>query len=185
MKVVSAIGEILNVNRPAPSRKFRDVNTLVVHRYSIAHVPGYKDDAASAAKFFRHHPDGLKATNGLFAYHFLLHEDGLAEQCLPLLKKGAAAIGLNTKGIQIACVGDFRKKPMPKAQLEALTDLCAILSGIATNIVGHTEVHGASHDPNKDCPGKALDLNALRASVATRRLTVGTNLDPRDYGIIW
>lgn len=175
MTIVSVIGEILKINTAARRRSIGQVKHLVVHRNSIA-----KDPIEMAQRF----RDPSLKTGGAFPYHFLVLDDETVYQCLPLTKIGEAAKGLNTSGIQLCAIGDFRKSPPSAKQYSTLVDLAALLSGAATDILGHTERTGHSLDPNKICPGKHLSLDKFRADVEKRRTVLPRNLDPRAYGVI-
>lgn len=175
MTVVSVIGEILKINTAARRRSIGQIKHLVIHRNALS------DDPIAMAQRFR---DPSLKTGGAFPYHFLVLDNETVYQCLPLTKIGEAASGLNTSGIQVCGIGDFRKSPPSSKQYNAMVDLCALLSGAANVIVGHTELKGHSHDPNKVCPGKHLDLNKFRADVESRKTVLPRSLDPRSYGIV-
>jgi N-acetyl-anhydromuramyl-L-alanine amidase AmpD len=113
-------------------------------------------------------------TGGKFPYHLLITQAGTIEQCLPLSYNAPAAMSeLNRTGIHIALVGDFRKEAPRNDQEVTLANLCHTLQ-LAYNwkleIVGHTDKAGSSSDPNKECPGRKLDLDHLRETLDDERI---------------
>lgn len=104
-------------------------------------------------------------TLGKFPYHALVLSDGRVQQCLPFSYIAPAALKrLNSDGIHVALLGDFRKTPVPLLQYDALAELCRLIQ-VAFNwgleMRGHTDTVGSSSDPNKECPGQYLDVSAL------------------------
>lgn len=136
-------------------RSISAVKFLVIHRIGIG------IDAEEIAAWYAANP---QYTGGKMPYHTIIKRDGTVEQAVSLNKVAPGATFLNYNGIQIALVGDFRKAPPTPAQAEALVkvakELCNWMGTPA--IVGHTEVQGASANPNKVCPGKHLNLSGLR-----------------------
>jgi len=148
-----------------PKRRLSKVSHLVIHRCDVglsahdAHL-AYRDTRKYEAGWY---------TGGRFPYHYLIGKDGLVEQCLPTSFIGYAAKGLNECGIHIALIGDFRKHAPTAEQVEALQELCRRLQlgfGRKLKVRGHTEEPGASVDPNKECPGRYLDVAELRQRLA-------------------
>lgn len=121
--------------------------------------------------------DPALGTGGAFPYHFLVMPDG---QIVQMARIGVATPGagsLNAHAIHIALPGDFRHKPPPVEQYQALLDLMALLVALAPNVSRHSPSKaGASKDPNKECPGEALDVNLAleRAKVRAQSLSVHT-----------
>lgn len=72
--------------------------------------------------------------------------------------------------IGVACIGDFRKTRLSTAQRRGLimvvTDLMKMCNLEAMSLYGHDELPGSSKDPDKECPGDAMDVPWLRDSIA-------------------
>jgi N-acetyl-anhydromuramyl-L-alanine amidase AmpD len=127
--------------------------------------------AGSAADFDRQHRE--KGWEGL-GYHFVIGngsmtEDGRVEagERWAAQRDGAhAKAEWNARAVGICLVGNFEDEAPSAAQQAALERLCRWLCrrcGIPpANVLGHGETHG-----NRTlCPGKLLDLEALRRRLA-------------------
>lgn len=100
-------------------------------------------------------PAGL-GTGGRAPYHILVRRDAAAtaEQLLPLTVQGCHSRGYNGRSWALAFVGETPTD----AQYRRIVEVSAILlpaNGGLWN-TGHTELPGASGDPNKRCPGPGL-----------------------------
>lgn len=164
------------------SRPLYDIDTIVLHRISVAHVHGFDDSPMGIARFFEEHPEGIAACGGSPPYHFLIDAKGIIHQALRLLEVANGAKGFNRRGIQIALIGNFTKAPPSKEQLAAAEQLCAALALFSLEVMGHTEKPGTSTDPNKDCPGRFIDLPKFRAMVKLRAAAIPQQ-PPAVYGI--
>jgi N-acetyl-anhydromuramyl-L-alanine amidase AmpD len=147
---------------------------LVVHRISLAaiEVPDELLDGPTLARKFRTHFELRPVTGGLVPYHFLVRWDGLVEQLLPLEVCGAHAKEANAKSWAVAVVGTTAAN---EAQQAGLLRVCRWLLGKRPlEIVGHTDIEGASSDPDKRCPWPVVDVEGLRARVLkSEALVVG------------
>ena len=92
-------------------RHLSDIIGVVVHR--IGPVSGVHkgkrwplSEAETIARFFQNFP-----AIGKMPYTFVVLPNGDVEQALPLSYRAPGAINLNPNFIQVAVVGDFRKKP--------------------------------------------------------------------------
>lgn len=150
-------------------RSLLDINYLVIHRTigntAVESIAEFK----KVGKF-----EAGSYTGGIYPYHFFLPYYGDPVQCLPLGRVGPAALQkLNNEGIHIALAGDLRVKPPSDGQVVKLHQLCASIQAAFNyrlKIIGHTEDEElanlkGSMDPTKVCPGKMLNLNALRRYV--------------------
>ena len=180
MEVRSALA-LFDFGQPK-SRPLYDIDTIVVHRISVAHVHGFDDTPLGIASFFETHPEGIAACGGSPPYHFLIDAKGIIHQALRLLEVANGAKGYNRRGIQVALIGNFTKQPPTPEQLRAAEQLCAALSLFHLDIIGHTEKPGTSADPTKDCPGRHLDLPKFRAMVKLRAAAISQQ-PPAVYGI--
>jgi hypothetical protein len=153
------------------ARPVGDVVGVVVHRIEVSQEdPTYGDGPAEIARFFREHPIGVAATGGAMPYPVIIEPDGQVTQTLPLGRVSPHAVSHNPTTVGVALVGDFRGRPPTEAQLTALDGVCvALLRHLgcgASALHGHDELTGGSRDPNKECPGRMLPMDALRARVA-------------------
>jgi N-acetylmuramoyl-L-alanine amidase len=106
-------------------------------------------------------------------YHFGVELVGDGYEVLvgrPETSEGAACYqqGMNKRGIQVCCVGDYDSVAPPDKMLEILVDrllipLCFRYSIVPANIQGH-EVYATY----KSCPGKLFDMDKLRGLVWNR-----------------
>lgn len=162
------------------TREFTDVNSVVVHRIEVSQEdPSYSDTAAGVARFFAEHEVGRQATGGQMPYPILIAADGSVVQTLPLDRVAPHARSHNVSGIGVGCLGDFREREPPAAQLNALVEVCASLCRSFTikpdAVSGHDELIDASHDPDKECPGRTISMDGLRSRVA-EAMTDGAKL---------
>jgi hypothetical protein len=108
-------------------------------------------------------PNGL-GTGGRPPYHLLVRTDAVVEQVLPLEVRGAHAVGINAESWAVAIAGDGR--PCSAEQLRTAAALCALLVPVSgAELVGHTDLAGASRDSSKRCPWPVVDVTQLRAMV--------------------
>ena len=110
-------------------------------------------------------------TGGQMPYTFIIRTDGTIDQCLRLTDTGPHAKRWNSTSVSIALIGDFTKHEPTNEQMCSLIELCCPLYTYGMTIHGHTELQGASSDAKKDCPGRLLDLDALRSEVHFRHET--------------
>lgn len=97
-------------------------------------------------------------------YHFVIEKDGLLAPGRVQSERGAHCVagGMNGKALGVALIGNFeRRHPYPE-QLAALRELLPRLMREhripVAKVLGHREVNGAA----TLCPGRHLDLGALR-----------------------
>lgn len=147
------------------SRALKDIDRVVVHR--IDRELGL--DAVAIARSFRDRSSMYSAgmyTNGEMPYTFVICEDGAVDQSLELSDAGPHARKWNTPAVGIAVIGDFREHVPKAAQwvnlVELSVELLRWLGLSSTGLYGHDELPGGSVDPLKKCPGKHLDMHALR-----------------------
>lgn len=139
------------------------VKYLVIHRLHLRRL-GILDKDLDGAKIIEAFKNPKMKTKGRPPYHAVVKQDAGVEQMLPLAVKGAHAVGYNWQSWGIAVVGDFTKEKPVEGQTEALLEVCRVLAvaNSGLEIVGHTELPGASDDPNKVCPGEFLPLPWVR-----------------------
>lgn len=150
------------------------IETVVVHRLSLARDvpqnPRVVDDSrldgeCIADGFIGHKQMG---TGGEVPYHVLVRQDATVEQLLPLIQRGAHAIGYNARSWAVAVAGNWDETAMPTHICEAMIDVVATLAVLPMNVHGHTELAGASKDPKKRCPGRFVNMDEIREAVRKR-----------------
>ena len=150
-----------------------NVDMVVVHRLQLCTrttanphpVPNDRLDADAMREAFERPGMG---TGGRVPYHALLKPDLVVEQLLPLVVQGSHASGYNWQSWGVAVVGNYDEIEMPDRVWRTLVDLLAVLAVVPRNVQGHTELHGASLDPSKRCPGRFVSMDRLRAEVDGR-----------------
>lgn len=100
-------------------------------------------------------------------YHFVIEKDGLAVPGRVLSERGAHCVagGMNALALGVALIGNFEeRRPYPE-QSAALQELLSRLMREyripVSQVLGHREVNGAA----TLCPGRHLDLAALRRTL--------------------
>jgi N-acetyl-anhydromuramyl-L-alanine amidase AmpD len=101
-------------------------------------------------------------TGGLFPYHFLVTKTGAVLQFVRLSRTALGAGKYNTTSINVAWEGDFRKELLHAMQWNTGVLLTRALGRWSETIKGHSDLSGASADPNKVCPGPFLSLDELQ-----------------------
>lgn len=96
--------------------------------------------------------------------------DGLVCQRLDLADIGSHARRWNKPALGVAVVGDPRYEAASHRQRSSLVELLALLvRGLGLDpfraIKGHDELKSGSSNPSKECPGRMLPMNPLRADV--------------------
>lgn len=150
---------------PYEDRNIDQIAGIVVHRSGP--WPGNKPkNAADVALRFT----TVKETGGLMPYHLVLNPETLrAYQALPLTKIGPHARLYNKSTVGVAVLGDWRHENLSVPQflwvekqlrrLHRLISLMHVQPGIF--VMGHTDLKGASSDPDKVCPGPGLYLEMM------------------------
>jgi hypothetical protein len=157
--------------QPTLPLRYSDLTCLVVHKTSVAaredpwNLDPVPDGACTAVELARRFRRPNHYTGGRVPYHFLIDRFGAVEQMVPLGARGTHAKGYNYASVAVAYLGE---QPTPE-QLAALVAICSLLvplnSGL--DLVGHTQLPGASADPHKVCPSPHLDLAWLRQAAET------------------
>ena len=119
-------------------------------------------------------------------YHFLIRWDGTVVECRPINRQGAHVAGLNHKSIGICFSGSGDHEPLTRPQFESGIELTKKLQkdyAIASNnVIGHREIDelielGLLHNryrTNKSCPGKFVDMKAVRATLSNKQVYATT-----------
>jgi len=162
--------------RPAARAPLAEAGWAPAHpspRWECIVIHHSGSDAGGAARFDEYHRS--KGWDEL-GYHFVIGNgsdtaDGQVEvgPRWPVQKHGAHCKTpdeyYNQHGIGICLVGNFDNYPPSPAQLQSLERLCRYLTATfhipPSKIYTHGGITGKT-----DCPGKLLDVNALRRDVA-------------------
>jgi len=142
-----------------------DVNQ---RRIVVVHRCGMGEDAVSVASAFQAPGQAGSATGHQMPYTFVVTRQGDVQQALRIGDVGPHALAWNVPGIGVALVGDMREEPATTEQRASLIELCRVLCGWLGKdecIWGHDELKGGSKDLSKECPGRYLDMGALRRDV--------------------
>lgn len=155
-----AVGGEASWNVPL-SREWRHI---VVHHSA--------SPTGSAASFDKAHRD--RGWDGL-GYHFVIGNgsgsgDGQVEVGYRWTRQLAGAHAgnyeYNQHGVGICLVGDFEHNGPPSArQMASLRQLIGFLQARANIASAQVIGHGSVPSRNTECPGRHLDMNALRASL--------------------
>jgi N-acetyl-anhydromuramyl-L-alanine amidase AmpD len=110
----------------------------------------------------------------MIGYHYVIRRDGLIEPGRPERYAGAHCRGLNHNSIGICLTGHGDFLPWTPEQMRFLRELVNALREKYNiwieNVIGHREVNdliaagklSARYRTDKTCPGKKIDMNALR-----------------------
>lgn len=126
-------------------------------------------------------------TGGEIPYAALIKYDGGIDQMIPLSHYAPHARRWSSTGIPIAVAGDFRERDEPTpAQYKSLTALSALCISwlqrpINECLMGHDELADSSGDASKECPGRRLDMDDLRAAVDAHELSQLTKQQAEGY----
>lgn len=160
--------------KPGSGLPLERVRFVVLHHCSLQNeAPGnphpvpdeHLDMAALSARFVA---SSLLGTASRVPYHCGTTMAEVNEQALPLGIRGTHAIGVNRESLAWVIIGE--KRPASMRMLELAADGVAMLvmySGGA-EIVGHTDLAGASRDPHKTCPRPTVDIAQFRLMVRDR-----------------
>lgn len=111
------------------------------------------------------------------AYAYLIEPDGLLYRCLSHNVRSWHAGPWNERSIGVCMAYDAGDVPPPDRQLAAAAHVCAALArnlGLsAERVMGHRELEGTGYVvengqriQRKECPGRAVDMEAFRRAVA-------------------
>lgn len=176
--------KILDVIDQVDDGKARDlvpsaVDTIVIHRVGKDRVTGADlgDDGVTIAKRFVEDPAIARYTGAENPYHFYVGKDGTIWQTLRVFDMGAHARRWNKQAVGVAAIGDFRSEAPSLRQFVSLQWLVTMLGwGLTLDparvLKRHDELPGGSSDPNKECPGKFLDVDLLRTATSSSSYAV-------------
>lgn len=146
---------------------------------------GEQHSAREICERFVSDPKIARYTGGELPYPFLVDAGGVVTQALTIGDIGKHAAVWNSEALGVGIIGDFRKHGILHRQLDSVIELCAELcaahgiqplrtisvdlrngkTATAFGVSGHDELPGATHSPDKQCPGKYIGMNNLRFSI--------------------
>jgi hypothetical protein len=136
----------------------------------VLHTVGVKGDTTAAA-IRKYHVEHNKWRD--IGYHLVVRKNGEVEFGRALWTTGAHTEGANDT-IGICVTGDGDSEAWTAAQREAVlvtvVGLCNTHKLTAEDVCGHREAPARlrAKPTTKTCPGKLVDLNEVRAALATR-----------------
>jgi hypothetical protein len=144
------------------------VRHIVVHRLSLAGI-GIPDEELTGKQIIESFRDPNLGTGGRPPYHAAILQDTTIEQMLPLAVTGSHAINYNWCSWGVCVIGNTTLRPPRPGQVESLIAACRVLACAngGLSIEGHTDLPGASGDPNKVCPGHLMPLDVVRSNALT------------------
>lgn len=145
------------------------VEYIVVHTAADG-TPGVNRDT-SAREIDRWHRE--RGWEGI-GYHYVVRLNGAVERGRDEGQTGAHCLGLNSRSLGVCLSGHGDYHGVPAAQWGKLIRLCVALCrkhGLASEaVIGHREVGrvaGPRWKTSKSCPGKMVDMDGVRAVVAS------------------
>jgi len=150
-------------------RSLSDLRYLMLHRIDPRQLH-VEDTAEAVARWFRVHE------RWTMPYTFFIRRDGTIEQTRSLDEMSPHAYTQNRYALAVGLSGDFRHSGPTFEQEHSLHWLAPLLvQWLGLEIVGHTDVEGATSDPDKVCPGWHLDVADIAETIRREaRLELGT-----------
>jgi N-acetylmuramoyl-L-alanine amidase len=169
------IHDISAVLPSRPDRQLREsssIDTIVLH---CTAMPDW-----NVWRTARYHtgPNHISAEGcPTIAYAYFVEPDGLTYRCLPHEVRSWHAGPWNERSIGVCMAYEGGGSRPPAQQLTAAARVCAMLAidlGLSPDrVVGHRELEGTGYViangeriERKECPGKAVDMDAFRRVVA-------------------
>lgn len=154
-------------------RHIMDIPYLVIHRFGWTELDewdrhGVTPCPAGVKKFYETNPEARRATDGQQPYTFQIGQFGATYQTALLDDVTPHAARFNAEAVGVACYGDFGMLPMPQEQRQALVELCVLVLPLLgwPLIRSHDELRAGEDLKAKGCPGRQLNMDALRHDVA-------------------
>jgi hypothetical protein len=146
------------------NRSFSSLERIIIHRSGPwPKEYGEHKDAQDVANTFANNNLG---TGYKMPYSYVLNPDNLSVfRAVPLEKVTPHAGRYNITSVGIAILKDLRNEHIDDEAFVLLAELCnhiRMFTNKDLEIVGHTDLPGASKDLDKVCPGKNLDIHELK-----------------------
>jgi len=111
-------------------------------------------------------------------YHWYVEHDGAGQRGREDHEVGAHAGGFNTGSLGLCVSGHGDYEPWNEAQIQEVVRKCAAWCGMyrvpVAHVIGHRETDEHGGPPvAKTCPGKLVDMNAIRAQLTERLGSMG------------
>ena len=162
MQVVDLILTLPN-NPAAKPWKQRDLSRL---NWLVVHHAASMEDTTPEALNRAHHARGWYR----LSYHYTIAPDGTISKINPATSITWTVANGNSGTLSVCLVGNREVSPCPPAQWESLVWLCKHLRDSYPTIqrlLGHKEAPTTPAQATA-CPGRHVDLKALRAAVEWR-----------------
>lgn len=172
----------LSVNAAAMSRlPKQNVAWLFVHTEGSGRgTPGNPVHGTAQSIHDYHRLPAPKGRGWLgIGYHVVIEKDGRAVQGRPFDRQGAQVEGMNSRSLGFVCTGDGDLADFNPAQratlIRELAAACKAFNLPVTRVVGHREVNKlidldmvpkTTPRTPKTCPGRKVDMDAVRRDVA-------------------
>lgn len=149
----------------------RNLEWIVLHTagsYDYKNQVVVHQSRAAIDRYHREHNGWIK-----IGYHWYVECDGNGERGREDGEVGAHVGGFNVNSLGLCVSGHGDFEPWNEAQVSEVLRKCAAWCGMyripVGNVIGHREtaLHGGP-EVYKTCPGKRVDMHALRARLADR-----------------
>ncbi len=174
-RIVDQVQLVLHHTKEPRIRNTSDITHVVIHRFGPIVSEYLIEDAVGASRVFMNTEQYAAGyyTGGAMAYHWVYDpRTQVLYKALEAYHTGAHAKGYNRVSVAVCILHDFRKAPVENDELPGVYDAVRHVvydaqshAGRALKVAGHTELAGAAANPRKECPGKHLDMGALRDAI--------------------
>ena len=172
MRWLHDISMVLPVNGVPEERDSSAIDTIVLH---CTAMPDW-----NVWETARYHtgPNHISSCGcPTIAYAYFVEPDGLLYRCLRHEVRSWHVGPWNDRAVGVCLAYEAGSEPLPSRQMVAAVELCASLARElnlpAERILGHRELEGTGYTmedgqavQRKECPGRAIDMDSFRRSVA-------------------
>ena len=172
MRWLHDISTVLPLNGSPEERDPTKIDTIVLH---CTAMPDWNVWQTARYHTGPNHisPDGCPT----IAYAYFVEPDGLSYQCLEHRVRSWHVGPCNERAVGVCLAYDGGPEPPPSVQMAAAVEICAYVASKlelpAESVLGHRELEGTGYTvedgrvvERKECPGKAIDMDAFRRRVA-------------------
>lgn len=151
----------------------RSINYIVLHTagaYDFKNQEVVHQSRSAIDRYHREHNGWQK-----IGYHWYIEEDGTGERGREDHEVGAHVGGFNVEslGLCVSGHGDFARwnDAQMSEVLRKCAQWCAMYRVPVAHVIGHREAPDFGAPPvSKTCPGRLVDMNAIRAALQQRVL---------------